>query len=300
MATDFLRVNDLQQSNLVGVLERASSLRSSFTQRIPGSSLAGRRAAWIWDGEGFRNRAAFELAISLLGGSSVRIPGRLGEREEIGDVARYLDNWFDVLVVRTPSFANLTELAAAASAPVINARTSHNHPCEILGDLAFVAARRPIDQLHVVFIGDATNLAHSWFEAAAVLPIAVTQVSPPAFAVDHSWFEQLSSARAGSVRWTDDLRDAVRTADIVYTDAWPAPPPGAGPDDVRDLFLPYQVTGDHLDLVPSGSVFLPCPPVTRGEEVSDDFMVHRSCAVYEAKDWLLPAQAALLEFLLLD
>jgi len=151
------------------------------------------------------NGAAFELGVQLLAGHGVTIPSRLDERETVEDLARYLDNWFDAVVIRTPNFQTLGRFADAAHAPVINARTRHNHPCEILGDLA-----------------------------------------------------------------------AIRHADVVYTDCWPS-----RADDEQDQRI--------------RSLFLPCPPVTRGEEVSADAMQAAKCRVYEAKQWLLHAQNALLE-----
>ncbi|MGH9210488.1 MAG: ornithine carbamoyltransferase [Acidimicrobiales bacterium] len=295
---DLLRLCDRTGAEIEGLIGRAAWLRANPR---PPHSLGGRRLAFLWDGEGFRNRAAFELGARLLGGIGVEIPGRLGEREAIGDLAQYLDNWFDAIVVRTSRFERLQELADAATAPVVNARTRHNHPCEILGDLAFIRSLRGrLDGLHIVFVGEATNLCHSWCEAAAVLPLAVTQVAPPGFEVDPSWWETLTPAPPGTLALTDDLADAITTADVVYTDCWP---PRATDDErerVGALFEPLQVTAALLERAPTAALFLPCPPVTRGEEVSADAMTSPKCRVVEAKDWLLHAQSALLEEILAE
>jgi ornithine carbamoyltransferase len=292
---DFLRLCDRSAAELARLIERATRLRAAFAATTPQRTLAGRRVGFIWHGEGFRNRAAFELGVQLLAGHGVTIPGRLGEREPVEDLARYLDNWFDVVVVRTSSFQALSQFAQAAHAPVINARTRHNHPCEILGDLAFVhAVRGSLQGLRVVFVGEASNLCHSWCEAAAVLPIHLTQVCPPGFGVQPAWLASLTPDPAGQVEQTHDLA-AIRHADVIYTDCWPSRADDEQDQRIRSLFGPLQITADVLASAPADALFLPCPPVTRGEEVSADAMQAAKCRVYEAKQWLLHAQNALLE-----
>jgi ornithine carbamoyltransferase len=293
---DLLRVCDRSGEEIVALLDRAAWLSQPDRRGEQPTSLLDKRVAFIWDGEGFRNRAAFELGVREMGGVGIEIPGRLGEREALVDLAAYLDNWFDALVVRTPSFGALSNLAEAMLSPVVNARTGHNHPCEILGDLAYLQnARSSLDGLHLVFVGEATNLCHSWVEAAAVLPIAVTQVCPPGFEVDDDWWKALTLNPIGSFESTRDLADALSHADVIYTDCWPKAETETEVEAIRRAFGPLQVRRELLDLAPPAAVFLPCPPVTRGEEVDESALQSPKCRVVEAKKWLLYAQNALLE-----
>ena len=291
--SDFLRVHDRTADQLLRLVDEALVLEADFRHRRTRQELAGRRVAMWWDGEGFRNRAAFELGTALLGAVAVEIPGSVGAREAIEDMGAYLGNWFDLIVVRTPSFRSLRTLAESSPAVVVNARTRHNHPCEILGDLSHLHAtgRDLSEPFQLVFVGEAGNLCHSWLEAAAVLPIDVVQVCPPGHEVDlDRWRDSIEGSPVGSVSIARSLDDVVSTADVVYTDCWPA-----GIDDAtRRRFLELQITADFLDRCSPSLHFLPCPPVTRGQEVSDDAMAHGSCRVVEAKGWLLHAQNALL------
>ncbi len=291
---DFLRVTDRSGQDLLDLIELSIDLQQRFVQRREFRPLAGYRLAMWWDGEGVRNRAAFELGASSLGADSVQIPGPVGAREDLADMGAYLGNWFDAVVVRTPSFRSLATLASATPAMVINARTSHNHPCEILGDLAYLhATGRDItghEITNVVFVGEATNLCHSWFEAAAVLPISVTQVCPPGFEVDLERWRQLVPSPVGTVTVANGFDDLLADADVVYTDCWPT---GVG-GEARQLFGDLRVTAKVLDRCSPTTKFLPCPPVSRGDEVSADAMTHATCHVVEAKQWLLHAQNALL------
>lgn len=174
---------------------------------------------------------------------------------------------------------------------VVNARTSHNHPCEILGDLTAVHANgHDVTGINVVFVGEATNLCHSWLEAAAVLPITLTQVCPPGFEVDIERWRQLVPEPVGTVQVANGFEDLLQTADVIYTDCWPANlEPG-----LRQQFADLQINAELLDRCSADALFLPCPPVSRGEEVSANAMTHPTCRVIEAKRWLLHAQNALL------
>jgi ornithine carbamoyltransferase len=296
---DFLRLSDRSDEQIDWLL-RVAALLQADADSLRGSCSRA-RVALIWDAPGFRTRVAFDLAVRGLGAEGVEVPIELGSGEPIEDVTRYLENWFNLAIVRTRDFELLTLVADSARIPVVNALTDHNHPCEVLSDLAFIRANRgTLDGLRVVFVGAASNLAHSWFEAATVLPISVTQVSPPGFEVDLEWYQGLNTDPRGAVELADDLQAAVQKADVIYTDCWPR---SADPEEQIDIvrsFGPLQVTPDLLDRSPTGTLFLPCPPVTRGEEVSATAMVHAKCRVYEAKEWLLYAQEALIYEALVD
>jgi ornithine carbamoyltransferase len=296
MPDHFLSFFDLHADDLRHVIEQASELKRDFDTRTMRPLLQGKRIAAIWDADGFRNRVAFELGARLLGAEIVEVPYNFERREEASDIARYLSNWFDAVIVRTAGHAALQAFAAAASVPVINARTRHNHPCEILGDLAYIYAERgSIENLNVVYVGQASNICRSWLDAAATLPIRVTHVVPRGFEVDTALWQDLTSRAAGRLHASQDLEALLGNADVVYTDTWPS---DGDADAVRDSFLPYQISAAVLEMTSPSCLFLPCPPVHRGEEVTAEAMESSRCKVYEAKEYLLHAQNALLVHLL--
>jgi ornithine carbamoyltransferase len=206
---------------------------------------------------------------------------RLDQREAIGDLAHYLDNWIDAVVSRTPELDTLRALAEAADALVVNARTRQNHPCETLGDLAFYWHRHTrIDGLKVAIVSPDANILGSWIEAARVLLLEVVQIYP------EKWHAKPGAS--GGFRASTDLGE-LQDANVIVTDCWPE---GADADELKD----YRITTALLDHLDRDLEFLPCPPVTRGQEVSADAMLHASCRVVEAKAFLLHAQNAVLEW----
>jgi ornithine carbamoyltransferase len=299
MAKDFITFIDYTQTEIVALLDLADELCEAWRRRAMPQNLRGRSLALVWDAGGFRNRVAFELGIAAMGGIASQVPGALDERESIEDVAAYLDNWCDGIVARTRTHDHMLRLAAASAKPVINARTTFNHPCEILGDLAYIrAARGTLDALKVVFVGEATNLCYPWLEAAARLPIEVVQVCPPGYGADAGFVARLQAGAVGALRISHDLDSELRGAHVVYTDCWPKRNSPQEANLIAQRFLPYQITADCLRRAAADALFLPCPPVTRGEEVSADAMEQFGRTVFTAKEYLLHAQNALLTTLL--
>lgn len=281
VVTDFLALSDYRAETLIPILERASDLASDWQGRRMPQTLEGIRVALIVDDGGWRNTTAFELGTKAMGGVCVASPITLQGQEAVSDLARYLDNWFDIIVARTPHLDRLRELADFARAPVINARTRSNHPCETLGDLAFILAERgTLEGLRIAVVAPDDNILGSWAEAAAVLPLSVTQIYPKRWHAQR--FTQVERFSA-----TEDM-NALTSADVVITDCWPK---GAE----ADILLPYQITATVLERCAPEVLFIPCPPVTRGQDVSAQAMAAPHCRTIEAKAFLLHAQNALLE-----
>ena len=259
-------------------------------------ALSGKRVALWFYGQGFRNRLAFELGAKEMGAAVAYVPGELGVHEALEDIVGYLQNWFSMLVLRSKRHEDLLAVAAQSAIPVINARTDRSHPCEILGDLLYLRERRgTLEELNVVFVGEPSNLCLSWLEAAAVLPIRVVQVCPVGYEVDSDDLTSLRAGAAGEIDVTHDLERALIDVDLIYTDCWPSGSSAEERSRIKEAFLPYQIQVQHLERLGSRGVFLPCPPVTRGEEVSAEAMRSPRCQNHAAKDNLLHVQNAILE-----
>jgi ornithine carbamoyltransferase len=292
----FIEITDFTTEELSNILDRADELQKCWQTNSMPQSLVGQKIALWFFGNGFRNRVAFEIGARAMGADVCFIPGELGVQEPLEDVGHYLKNWFSMLVIRAKSHEALTSVASQVDIPLINARTNHNHPCEILGDLQFIRQRRSsLEELHVVFVGEVTNLCMSWFEAAVRLPISILQVAPPGYELDADSLARLNANARGRIEISHDLADSVRPdTDVIYTDTWPTI---GEPAEIKAAFLPYQINTSLLDQMNQDGFFLPCPPVTRGQEVSVEAMNSPLCLNYQAKGFLLHMQNAIMEFL---
>ncbi|MBX3056441.1 MAG: ornithine carbamoyltransferase [Anaerolineae bacterium] len=296
---NFLHLNDFEESEIHKILDRADFLREKWkANQMPQSLKDKKLALWFW-GQGFRNRVAFEIGARSMGADVSFIPGELAVHEPMEDIAHYLNNWFSMLIIRCRSHDHLRQVSNDASIPVINARTNFNHPCEIMGDLQYIRReRKTLDGLKVVFVGECTNLCMSWFEAAKVLPMEVVQIGPKPYLLNTEAVKSMNSTAIGKVSVSDTFDGCISsTTDVLYTDSWPK---SEDPESIRQLFSPYQITQDIVNQINPRGFFMPCPPITRGEEVSAESVNHPRYCNYAAKEYLLHAQNALMEYCLLE
>ncbi|TVR09580.1 MAG: ornithine carbamoyltransferase [Salinarimonadaceae bacterium] len=274
-----LRLNDHSRTGLEAALDRAVSLAAAWEAREMPRTLAGARVALIVEERGWRNPVAMALGARAMGAAIETLPQGLFGAEAPEDLGPYLANWFDALAVRAPDIVWLEALADAFPGPVLNLRTRANHPFEVLGDLAFLRSlgRGPAG-LRVAVVAPRGNILASWAEAADALGIAVTQVFDADFHLD---------GPRGGLAATHDM-EAIADADVIVTDCWPRhEPPRA--------FPAFRVTAAILDRCRDDVVFIPCPPVTRGEEVDAAAMRHPRQMAYRAKAFLMHVQLAFLE-----
>jgi ornithine carbamoyltransferase len=281
---DFLEFHGLPEEIILSLIGRAQSLATAWDDRSMPQSLSGKRVALIADDSGWRNTTAFDLGIQAMGGICVQSPVKFNVHEVTADLARYLDNWFDILVIRTKELSTLKEFASIAEAAVVNARAKSNHPCETLGDLAYIQSRRgTLEGMKVVGVAPDANILRSWVEASISMPIQVRQVYP------ENWHIRDASLLGPNFAATTDLAELL-DADVIITDSWPS-------EANEEQMLEYQISASTLEKCRRDVIFLPCPPVSREKEVTADAMRHPTCQSVAAKAYLLHAQNALLEWI---
>lgn len=285
---DFLHVRDLDRDQLAAILSLAQEFKAGRNTEQP---LAGRHVAMLFQRPSHRTRVSFEVGIGRLGGRWTTLGEhdvQLGVRESVGDAARVLDRYVDLIVARLKTQASLDELAGAADVPVINALTEESHPCQILADLlTLVEVRGSLDGLRLAYIGDGNNICNSLIEAAALTGLDLVVVNPAGY---HP--PQGASGAEVRVEVTDDI-ERIRGADAVYTDVWASMGQESERQARLDRFRPYQVNESLMRLVP-GAVFLHCLPAHRGEEVTDEVIDGPQSVVFQQAENRLYAQMALM------
>lgn len=282
---DLIGLNQLTSLQINRILDYSHILQDEWVGGNLSERLQGKRIGLIVDDTGWRNTTALQLGAQSMGATCVQLPITFSGKEELEDLAEYLSNWYDLLAIRTPDFAKLQAFADVCPKPVLNLRTRDNHPCETLGDLAYILSRRgSLKDLHVVCVGPAHNIVHSWAEAAMVLPIKFTQVFASEYSIDQGIYNH------ENIQFIDNM-SVVESADVIITDCWPE-----GSDHMQ--FDKYQITNELLNSTSGNCLFIPCPPVTRSREVSGEAMCHEKCVCFPAKDYLLHVQNACLQLML--
>ena len=281
MKRDLLSLADLGAKGALEILET-----SAMFERLRGTSahprpLAGRTVALLFDLPSTRTRISLEVAAVELGAHPLVITGEASQAsrgEPIEDTARVLGLTVALVACRTPDPARLAALAFACTAPVVNGLTRQAHPLQVLADLHAVrAARGRVDGLRYAWLGDCTNVARSWIEAAGLLGLDFTIASPPGFgpsADDLLW--------EGGVKVTEDPSAAAANADVILTDTWLSMGFEADAEVRRRALSPYRITRALLATAAPGVNVLHCLPAHRGEEIDADVIDGPGSLVWEA------------------
>lgn len=263
---DLLRVRDLDRTDLEHLLDLSDALKRSpdmTAGAFPGSTLA-----MYFDKPSTRTRVSFVAAAQHLGMMALTLGPddlQLARGETIADTARTLSLYASAIVIRTFAQSDVEEIARHASVPVVNALTDEHHPCQALADVLTMREEfGSVSGLRIAFVGDYNNVARSLTEAATMLGADVV-VATPAELLPES--ETAPVSATGILSFTTDVRDAVRGADVVYTDVWISM---GDRDDGRkaELLRRYRVDEDVMAHAGDRAIFMHCLPAHRGEEVS--------------------------------
>jgi ornithine carbamoyltransferase len=301
MKRDLLSLADLQPQELQEVIELAEKLKRDLRGGAAEPVLRGKSMAMIFEKPSLRTRVTFEVGMTQLGGYPIYLTPsdiQLGQRESVADIARNLERWVDLIMARTFAHATLEALARHAQVPVINALSDRFHPCQVLADcLTLVEKRGKLDGLRVAFIGDANNMAHSWINAAARVPIDFVLACPAGYEPQAQVLQEARDAGA-RVQVTQDVAEAARDADAVYTDAWTSMGQEEEEEQRRRDFAGYQVNGSLLRQARPDVVVMHCLPAHRGEEITDEVIDGPNSVVFEQAENRLHAQKAVMVWLI--
>ena len=302
---DFVSIHDLTADELWGLFDLARDIK--LVPKAYATALKGKTLAMIFEKPSLRTRVTFEVGIQQLGGFAVYLAPAdisLGKRESVADVARNLSRWVDGIMIRTFDHAICLELAREASVPVINGLTDLLHPCQAMADyLTMLEVKGGLKRLAVAYVGDGDNVAHSLMFGAAKAGARLAIATPPGFAPDGD-LVALARAEAresgAEILVVEDPREAVRGADVVYTDVWASMGHEAEAAERRRVFLPYQVNAELMRLARPDAIFMHCLPAHRGEEVTDEVIDSRQSVVYAQAENRLHIQKAIMVELMKD
>jgi ornithine carbamoyltransferase len=295
----FIDLSDVPANELRGIIAASRAMKSA-SRAGSQKPLAGKTIAMIFDKPSTRTRVSFDVGIRQLGGESITLTGaemQLGRGETIADTARVLSRYVDGIVIRTLDHAQVQELAAHASVPVINGLTRRSHPCQVMADvMTFEEHRGTIKRRTVAWTGDANNVLASWMHAAQRFEFTLRVATPPELR-PKKWLLDWVKSSGAAIRVGTDPEEAVKGADCVVTDTWVSM--GDKESKLRhNLLKRYQVNARLMAKAKPDALFMHCLPAHRGEEVTDEVMDGPQSVVFDEAENRLHAQKGILTWCL--
>jgi len=314
---DFISIDSCPTQWLKGLIELSIRLKKLYKSGGRDLCLAGKTLVMLFEKPSLRTRLSFQIAMTELGGNAVYVkpediggfpqtqknafgvPGGIGKREPVKDIARVLERYAQGIMARTFEHDTVIELAEYAQIPVINALTDFSHPCQAMADvLTITEHKEKLEGLKIAYVGDGNNVARSLAFACAKLGMKMVIAAPAGYELDAESVEKANAISAGSVVQTNNPADAVATANIIYTDTWVS----MGQEKqkqkrIRD-FEGFQINAKLLKAAPADAKIMHCLPAYRGLEISDEAAESENSIIFDQAENRLHFQRALLKKLM--
>jgi ornithine carbamoyltransferase len=301
MPGHFLDLHEMAAADLRAILTSAARMKTKRQgffkgQQDEASPLKGKAIALIFERPSTRTRVSFEIGIRQMGGEVLVLNAndmQLGRGETIADTARVLSRYVDGIMLRAAKHAHLTELAAAATVPVINGLTDHTHPCQVMADILTLEERKgDVSNQTVSWVGDGNNVAASWVHAIGRLGGKLRLGCPDEYPMEKSIMDWASASKADVTKVTS-AEAAVAGSDCVITDAWVSMHDTDG-ERRHNVLKPFQVNDRLMKLANPGALFMHCLPAHRNEEVTDSVLDGPQSVVLDEAENRLHVQKAIL------
>lgn len=303
---DLLSIMQLSSADVLEIVDRGFALKRAWERREATPILNGCTLAMIFEKASLRTRSTFEIGIRQLGGHSIDLSNLnigMGTRESVADIARNLDRWCDLIMIRTFGQERAEVVARETFVPVINALTDEEHPCQVLGDimtLMELEGTRELRGFPLAYLGDGFNVCQSLICLGALLGMDMRVGCPDTYEPKPEyirWAQGEARRTGGRLLITSDPAEAVAGARAVYTDIWASMGLEHEHKERVRIFTPYQVNADLMAQAAEGAYVMHDLPARRGEEITNDQMDGPHSIVYLQAEFRLHVQKGIMAWL---
>jgi ornithine carbamoyltransferase len=300
---DMCSIADLSSAEVRAIMKLGHEVKRN--PREYRHALDAKQMVLMFEKASLRTRLSFEAGINTMGGNAIFVDhtsSPLGERESVSDVAKNVERWVDIIVLRTYAHDTITEMAANSRVPVDNALSDFEHPCQALADFMTLQEHFGTAKgLNFTYLGDGNNVCHSLMLTGAQLGANVTVATPRGYSPDIEIVtkaREIAEANGCEVRLTQDPQASVDGADAVYTDVCVSMGMEHESSKRAPIFRPFQVNEVLMQKAQPHAVFMHCLPARRNAEVTDQVLDGPQSIVFDQAENRMHAQKALLLLLL--
>ncbi len=300
MAKHLLKLMDLSEQEITDILNLADQLKYEKKHGIEHHYLKGKTLGMIFQKSSTRTRVSFEVGMYDLGGSALFLSSRdlqIGRGEPVEDTARVLSGYLDGIMIRTFEQAEVEALAEYGSIPIINGLTDYCHPCQVLADLmTFREFKGNFKDKKMCYIGDGNNMANSLIVGGIKMGMEVAVACPKEYQPDPEIMKWASEN--GKFTCTDNILEAAKDADVLYTDVWASMGQEAEKAEREKVFTGYQINDAVMAVAKSDAMVQHCLPAHREEEITAAvFEAHAEEIFAEAENRLHAQKAVLVKLM---
>ncbi len=296
---DLLTLNELDKKEIEELLNTAIKLKKDLKVGIYKPILKNKTLAMIFQKSSTRTRVSFETGMYQLGGHALNLSSedlQLARGETIGDTAKTLSRYVNIIMARVYSHEEVEILAKSATVPVINGLSDSFHPCQILSDLMTMKEKKKkLSGLKLAWIGDGNNVCNSMIYGCVKTGIDISIATPKGYEPDQNVIKE--SKKLGEVQLLHDPIIAITDADVVVTDTFVSIHHQIT-DRAKDFLPKFQVNSSLMKKAKPDAIFLHCLPAKRGQEVTSSVIDGSQSAVWDEAENRLHAQKALMISLL--
>ena len=298
MKRDFLAVTDFTSDELQDTFALAQRLKAETKAGKEHHLLKGRTLAMIFQKPSARTRISFEAGMFQLGGHALYLSPAdigLGTRESIPDVARVVSRFCSGIMARVFGHDIVEQLAEYADVPVINGLSDLLHPCQIVGDMLTVLEHKGrLQDFTLAYIGDGNNVANSWVNMASRFSFELRLGVPQGYEPDKNILGKARQAGLSDIAIFSDPAEAVKDADVVYTDVWASMGQESEAGERERVFAAFQLNAGLLQRAKPDHIVMHCLPAHRGHEITDEVMDGPHSVVFDEAENRMHAQKAIL------
>ena len=288
----FLSITDLNKNEITEILQATKILKANLHQHH--DRLKNKTLAMLFEKPSTRTRISFEVAMVQLGGYALNLHAgeiQLKRGEAISDTAKVLSRYVDGVMARVYEHETLIELSKNSTVPVINGLSDYEHPCQIISDLFTIYEQFKSSDVKLAYIGDGNNVCNSLMLGCAMMGIKMTVAAPEGYE------PKIKNKLINKIKITNDPVDAVKDADIVYTDVWVSMGSESEAGERLNKFKKYQVNEKLLHNAKPECKIMHCLPAHRGAEITDVIDGKNSIVWDQAENRLHAQKAILLKLL---
>jgi len=296
-----ISIHDLTLDEINEIFKLSEKLKRQNKEGVQHHLLKGKTLGMIFTKSSTRTRVSFEVGMYQLGGYALFLSSndiQLGRGETIYDTAQVLSRYIDGIMIRTFKQSDVEDLARYGSIPIINGLTDLMHPCQILADLFTVYEHKgELKGLKMAYVGDGNNVANSLLHGCAKVGMDIAVATPKGYECDARIVEEAredAKLSCATITLTEDPVEAVKDADVVYTDTWVSMGQETEKEQRIKTFTPYQVNGNLFSMAKEDAIFLHCLPAYRGFEVTEEVIDGPQSVVFDEAENRLHVQKAIM------